>query len=135
MKKLIGSMLVAFAFAGPAALAEETLLDYVLDACEADIVEFCDTVTPGDGRLVHCMAAHEDKISSECAFALYDAAEILLGFVETVVYLAESCETDIKAYCAETPMGEGRILSCLNEKSDTLTETCRSAIDETVVEE
>jgi len=89
----------------------------------------------GNGRLLHCVAAHEDKISGECAFALYDAATLLQEIVDTVVYLAESCEADIEAYCPETPVGEGRILSCLEERGDELSETCRTAIDEIVIEE
>lgn len=135
MKKLIRNAVLISVFASPAALAQETLLEYVLDACEADLVEYCDQVTPGDGRLLHCVAAHEDKISGECAFALYDAATLLQEIVDTVVYLAESCETDIETYCGETPMGEGRILACLDERADELSDSCRMAIDEVVVEE
>ncbi len=32
-------------------------------ACGEDIKKYCSTVTPGEGRIVHCMQAHEDKIS------------------------------------------------------------------------
>ena len=135
MKKLIRNVVLVSVLASPVAVAQETLLEYVLDACEADLVEYCDQVTPGDGRLLHCVAAHEDKISGECAFALYDAATLLQEIVDTVVYLAESCEADIDAYCAETPMGEGRILACLEERGDELSDSCRTAIDEVVVEE
>lgn len=135
MKKLTGLMVTVFMLVSPTVFAEETLLDYVLDACEADLVEFCDTVTPGNGRLVHCMAAHEDKISNDCAFALYDAAEILQDFAATVIYLVESCEEDIEAHCQDMPIGEGRILTCLQNSGEELTESCQLAIDETVVEE
>ena len=53
----------------------------------------------------------------------------------TVVYLAESCAADVEAYCAETPMGEGRILACLEAQSDELSDTCRTVIDEIVISE
>ena len=119
MKKLINTTLLTLVLASPAALSQETLLEHLLDACEADIVSFCDDVNPGEGRLLHCMAAYEDQISGQCAIALYDAAIILQRLVETIVYVAESCETDIEAYCAETPVGEGRILACLEESGRT----------------
>ncbi len=32
-------------------------------SCGEDIKKYCSTVTPGDGRILHCMQAHEDKIS------------------------------------------------------------------------
>ena len=134
MKRLIGTIVATFAFASSAALAQETLLEYVVEACETDLVEFCDQVTPGEGRLLYCVAAHEDKISSECAFALYDAAMVLQELVNAIAYVAESCDSDIETYCAETPMGEGRILTCLAERGDELSESCRMSIDEMVVE-
>ena len=28
--------------------------------------KFCGQVTPGEGRLVLCMMAHEDKVSNKC---------------------------------------------------------------------
>ena len=43
----------------------------VQSACSNDLKTFCSTVTPGEGRLIFCMLAHEDKISSKCDFALY----------------------------------------------------------------
>jgi hypothetical protein len=43
-------------------------------ACARDIKKYCSTVTPGEGRLIYCMEAHEDKISVKCAFELEDAA-------------------------------------------------------------
>lgn len=134
MKRMIGAAVVAFALASPATNAQDSLLGYVLESCDADISAFCDQVTPGDGRLLYCMAAHEDKISSECAYALYSAATILDELTNTIVYLAESCETDIEEHCAETEMGEGRILSCLDRQRDDLTDSCRTAIDEVASE-
>ena len=32
-------------------------------ACAKDIKKYCKTVTPGEGRMIYCMQAHEDKIS------------------------------------------------------------------------
>ena len=135
MKRLICTIAVTFAFASPAALAQETLLEYVLDACDSDIVAYCDQVTPGEGRLLYCIAAHEDKISGECAFALYDAGAILQELADAIAYLAESCESDIETFCADTPLGEGRILACLTAREGELSDTCKTAIDDVVVED
>ena len=38
------------------------------NSCGEDIKKFCSTVTPGEGRILFCMQAHEDKISPKCAF-------------------------------------------------------------------
>ena len=43
-------------------------------SCGEDIKKYCTTVTPGDGRILYCMQAHEDKISPACAFELNEVA-------------------------------------------------------------
>src|SRR5687768_3281461 len=35
-------------------------------ACRTEMASFCSSVTPGEGRLILCMQAHEDKISNQC---------------------------------------------------------------------
>src|SRR5450631_1702029 len=44
------------------------------NACASDIKKYCKDVTPGEGRMIYCMQAHEDKISTKCAFELGEAA-------------------------------------------------------------
>ena len=39
-------------------------------ACSQELRNFCSTVTPGEGRLLLCMQAHEDKLSAQCELAL-----------------------------------------------------------------
>ena len=116
------------------ATAQEDLLEYVVIACEDDLVQFCSTVNPGDGRLLHCVAAHEDQLSGQCAYALYQAATLLDQLAATIVYFAESCAVDIKAHCSDVAPGEGRVLACLSDKREELTSTCTQAIQDTVAE-
>src|SRR5210317_365111 len=109
--KLVLGMLV-FAVAAPA-VAQDSLVEYVVDACEADLEQYCSQVTPGQGRLLHCVAAHEDKLSGQCNYALYQAASLLEQLSVAIAYVATSCETEIKTMCADVEAGEGRILTCL----------------------
>ena len=44
------------------------------NACADETNKYCSTVTPGEGRLLYCMQAHEDKISAKCAYELEEAA-------------------------------------------------------------
>ncbi len=52
--------------------------------------------------------------------------------VAALNYLAESCADDVIKFCADVKMGEGRILGCLDDNADKLSEVCTTAIDETV---
>ena len=44
------------------------------NSCADEIKKYCSTVTPGEGRLLYCMQAHEDKISAKCAYELGETA-------------------------------------------------------------
>lgn len=118
----------------PQANAEETLLDHLVAACETDLESYCSTVTPGEGRLLHCMAAHADKISGQCEYAFYQAATLLEQIAAAVNYVATECEADIEAHCSDVQIGEGRILACLSEHEAEIGESCKAAIADTVAE-
>jgi hypothetical protein len=114
-----------------AAVADDsgTLLDYVTQACQADLDKFCSQVTPGEGRMLYCVAAHQDKISDQCTGALADAAMILADVTDRVVSAAEACGPELNQHCGDVEVGEGRVLACLDkvaEKSDT----CEAAVDD-----
>jgi len=110
--------------------AQDTLQEFLMDECEADLEQYCSQVTPGEGRLLHCVAAHEDKISGQCQLALFGAAVVLSELADAIQYLAESCATEIESLCADVAMGEGRVLACLAENEAELGEQCASALTE-----
>ena len=122
---------LAIALAAPA-VAQDSLLEYVVTSCEADLEQYCSQVTPGQGRLLHCVAAHEDKLSGQCSYALYQAASLLEQLSVAISYVAQSCKTEIKTMCGDVKAGEGRILACLEENADALGDPCRKALADTV---
>ena len=135
MKSNMSVALIAVAFvAGPLATAEETLVDYLVAACESDIENYCSQVTPGNGRLLHCMAAHEDKISGQCEYALYQAATVLEQLAAAMVYVAEQCRTEIETICSDVVLGEGKLPACLAEHDADVSDGCKKAIADTVGE-
>jgi len=124
---------LALAAAAPA-VAQDSLLEYVVNSCEADLKQYCSQVTPGEGRLLHCAAAHEDKLSGQCSYALYQAASLLEQLSVAIAYVAQSCETEIKTMCGDVKAGEGRILTCLEGNSESLGDACKKALADTLSE-
>ena len=62
MKKKLYLLVVSVALLGSSQIfAQDDLVNYVLDSCETELTTYCSQVTPGEGRLLHCAAAHEDK--------------------------------------------------------------------------
>jgi hypothetical protein len=97
----------------------------IFDACAKDLETYCAAVTPGEGRIVACIYAHEDKVSAECDEATENAATLLDWFLETVRYVYDRCAEDIQNLCAGTEFREGRIISCLIENHPKLSDTCK----------
>lgn len=129
MKKLNSlALLATLLMVTQPATAQDNVVDYVLEACKTDLEQFCPLVTPGNGRILHCMAAHADKISGRCEFAFYQAAALLEELTVALAYFAQECETDIENYCSEVEAGDGRILACLDSHAENVSDSCKQAV-------
>jgi len=136
-KRMMRVAVLAVFFSGSYALAqgdliEEALLEHLLIACANDIGNYCSDVTPGDGRLLFCMAAYEDQISGQCIYALYQTASVLEALSEAISYIAQECGAEITALCSDVELGEGRVLACLAENEADVRLSCKTAISEVV---
>ncbi len=114
--------------------AEDDPIDKALAACEPEIESFCSQVTPGEGRLLACFAAHEDKISGQCEWAVYEAIDALESFANAIGYLVDSCWEDAMEHCAQVEMGEGRVATCLLENQEKVTPECQKAMTDVELE-
>ena len=124
--RLVCILLVTFLSLSSAAWAEESIEGAVMKACKTEIDSYCKNVTLGEGRLLACFYAHEDKLSGECSFTLYKAAQITAAFT----YVAQSCEMDIKTLCSNVKPGEGRIVGCLDKNASSISAQCTKALKE-----
>jgi hypothetical protein len=113
---------------------EGGIIDNVMTACEPEISAYCSQVTLGEGRLLACFYAHEDKLSGRCQYALYEGAARLEQFAAAVTHLAVECMDDLETYCAQVELGEGRVATCLLEHRGEVTDACRQAIDDVGLE-
>jgi Cysteine rich repeat len=113
--------------AAPVALLP--LAEYVKEACQTELGAHCSQVIPGQSRLLACLYAHGDKLSSQCETALYQAASVLDRAISTVAYLADQCRTDIDTKCASVSPGQGRIAQCLGDHKDSLSQPCTQAFN------
>ena len=115
-------------FAGMAFAEEKGPVETVLDGCKKEIDTYCKDVTIGQGRILACLYAHEDKLSGRCDYALYDAAAQLERAVAALTFLANECREDLKKFCSEIKPGEGRLLNCIDNNRKNLSSRCKQAI-------
>ncbi len=118
---------VSLAFAGTLC-AQETLIETVANGCKTEITTYCKDVKPGEGRVLACLYAHEDKLSGKCEYALYDAAGRLERAVTALTYVATECHADLVANCAGVKAGDGRLLECLEKNDAKVSTRCKGAL-------
>ncbi len=131
MRRILGGFVAVLLVAlAQEAMAQSTIVEKVTKACENETKSYCNQVTPGRGRLLSCLYAHEDKLSAQCINTLYDGLAMLERAVDLISYWVTQCDRDIDTYCAATEMGAGRIARCLLDQKPNLSERCTSAMDE-----
>ncbi len=120
--------------AAPAS-AQSTLADTILNkmtaqivklqqTCAKDLRRFCRNVTPGEGRIVHCMQAYEDKISARCAYELGETKASLQSQADLLKDAVAACKAEIEGVCGKTLPGQGRIAACLVANKSTASKDC-----------
>lgn len=101
-----------------------TAIETVEAACAADIDKFCGNVTRGEGRVVVCMKAHDDKLSRRCQFALYRASRNLDRALDRVERIADACWNDIQTHC----QGTDSIARCVMDEGLPLSSACKGVV-------
>jgi hypothetical protein len=110
------------------AMMQSPLGQQVIDGCSSELAQYCAEVTPGEGRLLACLFAYEDKLSGQCEFALYDAAVRLERAINTITYVATECRAELESHCAAVELGEGRVAQCLKDHESELSPGCDRAL-------
>lgn len=110
------------------ATSDQLAAQSIFESCTKDLENYCSQVTPGNGRTLACVYAHEDKVSDDCDAATENFSTLLDWFMETVRYTYDQCADDVQKYCVGTEFGGGRVFSCLTEKSSQLSDGCKQAV-------
>jgi Cysteine rich repeat len=98
------------------------------NACASDIKKYCKDVTPGEGRMIYCMQAHEDKITPKCAYELGDTAGSVQATSDLLKDGVIACKAEITGVCGKIQPGQGRIAACLIANKSTASKDCADAI-------
>jgi hypothetical protein len=111
--------------------AQQSLVESVAKGCEKELKTHCKDVTPGEGRVLACLYAYEDKLSAPCEYALYDAAVQLERVINALAYAANECRDDLTKFCSNIKPGEGRLLQCIDKNSAKVSNRCKQALKDT----
>lgn len=132
--KALVFVMAAMLLGATGVFAQDEIIDGMMEACETEINTYCSQVTPGEGRLLACFFAHEDKISGRCQYALYEGAAALEDFTMAITHVAAECHDDLLKFCGEVEVGEGRVGTCLIEHKAEVADNCRQAMNDVGLE-
>ncbi len=121
---IVGGFLL---LAAPGMAQQKSLIETVAKGCKAEIEKYCGNVTPGQGRVLACLFAHNDKLSGRCEYALYDASLQLERAVAGLSYIMNECSSDLNKYCSGVAAGEGRLHECLQKNDARVSHRCKQA--------
>jgi hypothetical protein len=134
-KQLVLAVLLVLTLALPAFAAEDPLvkgvqgaLDTFTQGCQQELTTFCKDVTPGEGRILACLYAFQDKLTPRCEYALYDSVGQLDRTLTNLSYAVGECRDDLKSFCGAIKPGEGRLLDCLNKNETKVSARCNTAL-------
>jgi hypothetical protein len=136
-KKMIPAVLLFLSMGLPAFGAEDPLqkelqgvLDTFSEGCRQEMTTFCKDVTPGEGRILACLYAFQDKLTPRCEYALFDSIGQLDRTLTNLSYAVGECRDDLKGLCADVKPGEGRLLDCLTRNEARVSKRCNTALQD-----
>ena len=119
-----------FAAEDPVQKNVQGALDTFTEGCQKELTTFCKDVTPGEGRILACLYAFQDKLTPRCEYALYDSVVQLDRTLNNLSYAVTECRNDLEKLCSEIKPGEGRLLECLNKNEDQVSQRCNTALQD-----
>jgi hypothetical protein len=133
MRKLIVSSFVAVSLLLTTGWvqADDSLVEGLKKACHKELTTFCKGVQPGEGRILACLYAFQDRVSGKCEYAVYDAAAQLEQAATALKFAAAECKDDLLKYCGDVEVGNGRVKACLDKNEKSLSEKCKEALKQT----
>lgn len=135
LRKTIGIVLGLMFLVAMPALAGPDLVKTVADGCETELETYCKNVTPGEGRILACLFAYQDRLSGKCEYALYDASVQLERAVAALGYVVNECADDLDKHCSGVAAGEGRLLDCIEKSEKEVSSRCKDAMKEVGLKE
>jgi hypothetical protein len=85
-----------------------------VEACKADTETLCKGVQPGQGRILRCLAEHNDKLSGGCRAKISEAER------------HHPCMKDMERLCKGVQPGAGRMAECMKQHEAQLSPECKA---------
>ena len=93
-----------------------------LQACKADLDQYCAAVEPGGGRMLACLSRHQLEVSRPCQSELDRVGEAR----DRLAAFRGACTKDLAALCADVPQQAGPLLECVEANAARVSPECKA---------
>ncbi|HVP66371.1 MAG TPA: cysteine rich repeat-containing protein [Anaeromyxobacteraceae bacterium] len=98
----------------------QALLKEFGQSCMHDVDRYCASVRAGEGRVMACLARHQDDLTHACQEGV-ERYEVARERVRTV---RDACRADVKKFCESQTVLAGALVECLEEHQTELSAEC-----------
>lgn len=109
----------------------QMIISVSVSGCDEDAKKYCDGIDTSSNKLMLCLTAYEDKLSTQCKQNIMEAALAMKMGAAAIQYSARACEADADKYCLNVEPGQGRIVSCLKKNEKKVSKECISTLKQT----
>ena len=109
----------------------QMVISVSISGCDEDAKKYCDGLDTNSNKVMLCLTAYEDKLSSQCKRNIAEAAMAMKMGAAAIQYSARACEADHDKFCLDVEPGQGRIVSCLKKNEAQVSKECIAAMKET----
>ena len=102
---------------------------YIQSHCGKELKTHCGGITKGQGRILACLYAREDKLSAKCGNAVMNSVErlgVALGALANVIRV---CEPDTRRLCNGVVAGNGNLVGCLATARPSVSSQGKATLD------
>jgi hypothetical protein len=102
---------------------------YIQGHCGPELKRHCSGISKGQGRILACLYAREDKLSAKCGMAVMASVERLGVALGALANVMRVCEPDVRRLCNGMVAGNGNLVGCLATARASVSATCNATLD------
>lgn len=102
---------------------------FIRGACGKEIKAHCRGVPSGQGRILACLYAFQNRLSPKCEDAVLASSERLTVAIAALANVRRICEPDAKRLCSGVALGNGNMIGCLTRAQRSVSAACNDTLD------
>ena len=102
---------------------------FIQGSCGKELKAYCAGVKQGQGRLLSCLYAREDKLSAKCGDAVMGSLDRLGVALGALANAKRICDADVRRLCNGVVSGNGNLVGCLATSRSAVSKDCNATLD------